>query len=98
MHYCRRKPSEKPAQKPVEETRPQLVERLREELRQDDNEKEEEQRQIVHERSNTKVHWRHQARKKPGAKSKEEDEGLKERFPDGQVGCASNHGQYILIM
>ena len=66
------------------------MKRLTQECLEDDQEKEEEQQQKVHELSNKKTHWR-QAKKKPGPKDKEEDEALKERFPDGQVSCASNH-------
>ena len=87
----RRKASEKPAPEPVEETPSELRKRLTQELevmnQEDDKEKEEEQQQKIHERSNTKPHWK-QARKKPGPKNKEEDEALMERFPEGQVSCA----------
>ena len=50
--------------------------------RDDDEEKEEEEQQKMHELS--RPHWSHQ-KKKPGPKNKEDDEALKERFPDGQV-------------
>ena len=63
---------------------------------EDDKEKEEEQQQKIHELSSP--HWRHQARGKPGPKNKEEDEALKERFPDGQVSFASNHDQCIILI
>ena len=72
------------------------MERLTQELHEDDQEKEEEQKQKIHERS--KLHWRQQAKKKPGPKDKEEDEKLKERFPDGQVSCALNRYQYIILI
>ena len=64
---------------------------------EDDKEKEEEQQQKIHERSNTKPHWK-QARKKPGPKNKEEDEALMERFPDGMVSCAWNNDQCIILI
>ena len=97
IHQFRRKASEKPAQEPVEETPSELRERLSQELhvmnREDDEEKEEEEQQKIHELS--KPHWR-LARKKPGPKNKEEDEALKERFPDGQVSFASNYDNLLL--
>ena len=64
---------------------------------EDDQEKEEEQQQKIHELSAKKPHWR-QARRKPGPKNKKEDEELKERFPDGQVSCAWNHDQCIILI
>ena len=63
--------------------------------REDDEEKEEEEQQKIHELS--RPHWIH-AREKPGPKNKEEDEALKERFPDGQVSFASNHDQCIILI
>ena len=89
IHQSRRKASAKPAQEPVEETSSELRKRLTQELKEDDEEKEEEQQQKIHELSARKPHWRQQleTRKKPGPKSKEEDEALMARFPDGQVSC-----------
>ena len=99
IHQFRKKASVKPTQEPVEETPSELRERLTQELqvmnREDDEEKEEEQQQKFHELS--KPHWS-QARKKPGPKNKEEDEALMERFPEGQVSCASNHDQHIILI
>ena len=99
IHQFRGKASVKPAQEPAEETPSELRERLTQELqvmnREDAEEKEEEQQQKFHELS--KPHWS-QARKKPGPKNKEEDEALMERFPDGQVSCASNHDQHIIFI
>ena len=96
IHQFRKKASVKPAQEPVEETPSELRKRLTQELliinRGDDEEKEEEEQQKIHELS------RHQARKKPGPKNKEEDESLQERFPDGQVSFASNYYQCIIII
>ena len=99
IHQFRRKASVKPAQEPVEETPSELRKRLTQELlvmnREDDEEKEEEEQQKIHELS--RPHWS-LARKKPGPKNKEEDEALKERFPDGQVSFASNYDQCIIAI
>ena len=101
IHQFRRKASEKPAQEPVEETPAELRERLTQELQvmdqEDDKEEEEEQQQKIHEHKTTTPHWR-QARAKPGPKNKEEDEALKERFPDDQVSFASNYDQCINLI
>ena len=63
--------------------------------RDDDEEKEEEEQQKMHELS--RPHWSHQ-KKKPGPKNKEDDEALKERFPDDQVSFASNYDQCINLI
>ena len=75
-----------------------MVQRLTQELQHDDKEREEEHKQKEHEDSSKKKHWRQQARKKPGPQNKVEDEGLKERFPDGEVSFDLNQDQCVLIL
>ena len=63
--------------------------RIKDVLKNEEDEQEEETKQLQHEASSNKPHWR-KIKKKPGPKNKEEDDSLKERFPDGQVSCNSS--------
>ena len=71
--------------------------RIKDVLKNEEDEQEEETKQLQHESSSNKPHWR-KLKKKPGPKNKQEDEGLKERFPDGKVSCSSNLDRSINIL
>ena len=71
--------------------------RIKDVLKNEEDELQEKTQQNQYESSSKKTHWR-KIKKKLGPKNKEEDEGLREQFPDGQVSCSSNHHQFILIL
>ena len=99
IQRCRRKPSKKANEEKTAgaETVPQLVERIREYIRHVEEEEEEVHTQKDYEKQSKKPHWK-KVKNKPGPKNKEEDEELKKRFPDGQVSCASNYDECVLML
>ena len=67
-----------------------MIKRVRQDLQDTQEEHDEEDLQKEYE----KPHWS-SARKKTGPK---QDEGIKERFPEGKVSCASNYNPCILMV
>ena len=64
-----------------------MIERVRQDLQDTQEEHDEEDLQREFEGESKKPHWS-QRKKKAGRP--EQDDGIKERFPEGKVGCVSN--------
>ena len=67
-----------------------MIERMRQDLQDTQEEHDEEDLQREFEAKNKKPHWS-QRKKKAGRP--EQDDGIKERFPEGKVSCASIYNQ-----
>ena len=78
----------------MKETSAQMIQRVNQEMQDTQEEHDEEDQQRTYEAKNQKPHWS-SAKKKTGPK---QDEGIKERFPEGKVSCASNYNPCILMI
>ena len=96
IHPFRNRPSKKKAKEPEPEK--ETIEVTKANARQtlqecEDDEKEEEEQKAYEARSQPPPR-----RNTSKGRNKEEDEEIMARFPGGQVGCASNSCQFIVII